>query len=70
MNLKGSGSMEDSKYAEYPLIDDKIENVECITNTSCIDGMLDVSVMLEKFRKKKDYEEICKSCVRTHSLIQ
>lgn len=24
MNLKGSGSMEDSKYAECPLIDDKI----------------------------------------------
>lgn len=42
MNLKGSGSMDDSKYAECPLIDDKIENVECITNTSCIDGMLDV----------------------------
>ena len=24
MNLKGSGSMEDSKYAECPLMDDKI----------------------------------------------
>ena len=62
MNLKGSGSMEDSKYAECPLIDYKIENVECITNTSCIDGIFDVSVMPEKFRKKKDYEKICKSC--------
>ncbi|MBR4093670.1 MAG: hypothetical protein IKK32_07350 [Oscillospiraceae bacterium] len=45
--------MEDSKYAECPLIDDKIENVECITNTSCIDGILDVSVMPESSEKRK-----------------
>ena len=54
--------MENNKFVTCPLVDDEIENVECITNASCIDGMLNFSVMPEKFKLKENYEEICKSC--------
>lgn len=45
-----------------PLIEDLIEDIDCIENRDCIDGFIKLSSLPEKFKNKEDYINICKNC--------
>ena len=50
----------DSVYC--PLIDDVIEDIDCIENWDCIDGFIKLSSLPDKYKVKDDYRDICKRC--------
>lgn len=50
----------DSVYC--PLIDDVIEDIDCIENRDCIDGFIKLSSLPDKYKVKDDYRDICKRC--------
>ena len=54
--------MGNNDFVYCPLVNEKIQNIECITNTSCVDDMLNISNMPEKFRQKEDYKAVCQNC--------
>ncbi len=45
-----------------PLVDEIIEDIDCIENRDCIDGMIVLSSLPDKYKAKKDFMEICKNC--------
>ncbi|PWN00720.1 MAG: hypothetical protein DBX37_00505 [Massilioclostridium sp.] len=45
-----------------PLVDKEIQDIECIENQDCVDGIININSMPEKFKKKKKYIDICKKC--------
>ncbi len=47
---------------ECPLIDNMIEDIECIENIDCIEGMQKETSMPEKYKAKENWKEICKRC--------
>ena len=49
-----------------PLIDERIENIDCIENRDCIDGMIVLSSLPDIYKQKPNYKSICKNC-RWHS---
>lgn len=46
-----------------PLIDEELDADDCLEITDIIDGMVsDVSRIENKFKAKKNFEDICKNC--------
>jgi len=45
-----------------PLVDEEIEDIDCIENRDIVDEMLSEKGMPLKFKQKKDWREICKNC--------
>ena len=45
-----------------PLVDEMIDDIDCIENRECIDGMIILSSLPDKYKQKSDYQKICKSC--------
>ncbi len=45
-----------------PLVDEVIENIDCIENRDCVDGFIKLSSLPDKYKTKKDFINICKSC--------
>ena len=45
-----------------PLVDAEIENIDCIENSDAVDGMLKKDSVPERFKKKSEWEDICKNC--------
>ena len=45
-----------------PLVDAEIENIYCIENSDAVDGMLKKDSVPERFKKKSEWEDICKNC--------
>lgn len=58
--------MSSPDYVMCPLVDEQIENIDCIENSDAVDGMLKKESVPERFKRKSDWEEICKKC-RWHS---
>lgn len=54
--------MNSPDYVMCPLVDEKIENIDCIENSDAVDGMLKKDFVPERFKKKPEWEEICKKC--------
>ena len=54
--------MEGPDYVICPLVNRKIENIDCIENSDAVDGMLKKDSIPEQFRSKPDWEEICRRC--------
>lgn len=50
-----------------PLIDSGIEVVECVENQDCIDGLIKISSLPEKFKSKQNWKDICANC-RYHEI--
>lgn len=48
--------MEDDRFVKCPLVNDMIENVDAV------DGRLKADKLPERFKKKADWETICKKC--------
>ena len=55
-------SMND-RYVFCPLVDRKIEDIDCVENRDVVDGMIVESSLPEKYKKKKNWKGICKNCL-------
>ena len=45
-----------------PLVDEIIENIDCIENRDIIDGFFKLSCLPEKYKAKENFKDICKNC--------
>jgi hypothetical protein len=45
-----------------PLVDELINDIDCIENRDCVDGIILLSSLPEKYKKKEDFINICKKC--------
>ena len=54
--------MSGPDYVMCPLVDKEIENIDCIETSDAVDGMLKKDSVPDLFKRKKDWEEICKNC--------
>lgn len=54
--------MSEPDFVMCPLVGQKIENVDCIENSDAVDGIIRKDSVPERFKKKSDWEEICKNC--------
>ena len=54
--------MEDDRFVKCPLVDEMIEDIDCIENVDAVDGRLKADKLPERFKKKDDWETICKKC--------
>lgn len=45
-----------------PLVDEIIEDIDCIENRDIIDGFFKMSCLPEKYKQKKNFTDICKNC--------
>lgn len=49
-------------YIMCPLVDEQIEDIDCIENRDIVDDMLVETGMPVKFKQKKNWKEICRKC--------
>lgn len=54
--------MENDKSVLCPLVDEKIEDIDCIENRDVAEGLISEKHMPERFTKKPDWKSICKKC--------
>ena len=54
--------MEKNKCVMCPLVDEMIEDIDCIENADVADKMITEQNMPEKFKKKENWRDICKNC--------
>ena len=54
--------MEDDRFVKCPLVDEMIENSDCIENVDAVDCVLKMDKVPERFKKKADWKGICKNC--------
>lgn len=52
--------MENRVYC--PLIDEEIEDIECIENVDCVIGIQKENSIPARYRKKENWKDICKKC--------
>ena len=43
-------------------MDVEIENIDCIENSDAVDGIIKKETVPLRFKKKSDWETICKNC--------
>lgn len=49
-----------------PLVDFRIEESNCLENAMIVAGFMDEISMIEKFKAKENWREICKNCPNHH----
>lgn len=52
----------DDRYVLCPLVDEKIEDIDCIENREVAGGNLVENGMPKRFLKKQNWKDICKKC--------
>lgn len=45
-----------------PLVDIEIEDIDCLVTRDVVDGMLKESAIVDMFKEKPDWQEICLKC--------
>lgn len=45
-----------------PLVDDIIEDIECIENRDVVDEMITDESLPNKYKRKSNWKEICRKC--------
>ena len=45
-----------------PLVDRRIENIDCIENSDAVDGIVKKEIVPVTFKQKSGWEQICKKC--------
>lgn len=45
-----------------PLVDDIIEDIECIENRDVVDEMITEESLPNKYERKSNWKEICRKC--------
>jgi len=46
----------------YPLIDEKIDPMECVDVVDCVLNPLFLNSLPEKYKTKENFKDICKQC--------
>lgn len=54
--------MENDNFVKCPLVDELIENIDCIENADAVDGLIKKDHVPKRFKSKGDWEAICKKC--------
>ncbi len=54
--------MGEPDYVMCPLVNQEIENIDCIENSDAVDRMIKKDSVPERFRANPDWEKICKRC--------
>lgn len=54
--------MDDSDFVMCPLVDKKIENIDCVENADAADGIIKKEAVPERFKQKPEWEQVCKKC--------
>lgn len=49
-----------------PLVDFMIEESNCLENAMIVAGFMDENSILERFKEKENWREICKNCPNHH----
>lgn len=52
----------DDNYVFCSLVDEMIEDIDCIENRDVVDGMLVESSLPDKYKRKENWREICANC--------
>lgn len=52
----------DDRWVFCPLVDRKIEDIDCIENRDIVDGMIVETSLPEEYKEKKDWKDICRKC--------
>ena len=45
-----------------PLVEEMIENIDCIENSDAVDGLIKKSSVPDRFKRKPEWENICREC--------
>ncbi len=53
--------MDDSDFVMCPLVDKKIENIDCVENADAADGIIKKEAVPERFKQKPEWEQVCKN---------
>ena len=56
--------MEDDRFVKCPLVDEMIEDIDCIENVDAVDGRLKADKLPERFKKKDDLLKHYEGCFR------
>lgn len=54
--------MNTSSKVFCPLLDETIEDIECMENSDCVKGAVLISSMPDKFKSKNNWKSICENC--------
>lgn len=54
--------MDGPDFVMCPLVDQRIENIDCIENSDAVDGIIKKETVPEKFKRKPEWKQICKKC--------
>lgn len=54
--------MQNDRFVMCPLVDEKIEDIDCIENRDVVDDMLIEDGMPSRFKQKENWRDICKKC--------
>ena len=52
----------DDRWVFCPLVDRKIEDIDCIENRDVVDGMLVESSLPDEYKRKINWKDICRNC--------
>ena len=52
----------DDRWVFCPLVDRKIEDIDCIENRDDVDGMLVESSLPDEYKRKINWKDICRKC--------
>ncbi|WP_162610626.1 hypothetical protein [Blautia sp. An249] len=52
----------DDRWVFCPLVDRKIEDIDCIENRDVVDGMLVESSLPDEYKRKINWKDICRKC--------
>lgn len=54
--------MDGPDFVMCPLVDRRIENIDCIENSDAVDGIVKKETVPVTFKQKSEWEQICKKC--------
>lgn len=52
----------DDSHVLCPLVDEMIEDIDCIENRDVVDGMIVESSLPDKYKRKENWRKICQNC--------
>lgn len=53
--------MEDDRFVKCPLVDEMIEDIDCIENVDAVDGRLKADKLPDRFKKKDDWKQFVRN---------
>ena len=54
--------MDGPDFVMCPLVDEKIENIDCMENSDAVDGIIKKEAVPQRFKQKPRWEQICEKC--------